>query len=78
MNEVQRYRNAVGQLTKSNHDLIAQRADMQADLRRQRQDMADALAALDRGEVRLAREVLVDGIAAWERKRAPRKALVPK
>lgn len=73
MSEVQRYRNAVGQLTRANHALVDQRVDMQADLRRQRQDMADALAALDRGEVRLARELLADGIAAWERKRAPRK-----
>lgn len=73
MSEVQRMRNAVGQLTKANHDMIEQRRDMQADLRRQRQDMQDAIAALDRGEVRLARELLAEGLAAWERKRAPRK-----
>lgn len=73
MSEIQRYRNAVGQLTKANHDLVMQRVDMQADLRRQRQDMQDAIAALDRGETRLARELLAEGIAAWERKRAPRK-----
>ena len=73
MSEIQRYRNAVGQLTKANHDLVTQRVDMQADLRRQRQDMQDAIAALDRGEIRLARELLAEGIAAWERKRAPRK-----
>jgi hypothetical protein len=73
MSEIQRYRNAVGQLTKANHDLVMQRVDMQADLRRQRQDMQDAMAALDRGEIRLARELLAEGLAAWERKRAPRK-----
>lgn len=50
------------------------RADMQADLNRQRDDMREALDALETGQIARAMVVLRDGLAYRERTREPRKA----
>lgn len=69
----QHLRNEVGQLTHKVHAMIRQRQDMQADLIRQRDDMAGAIAALDRGEVSAAVGILRAGLAYRERTREKRK-----
>ena len=50
------------------------RADMQADLNRQRDDMREALDMLEAGQIREAMVILGDGLAYRERTREPRKA----
>lgn len=69
----QHLRNECGQLTHKVHAMMRQRAEMQADLIRQRQDMADAIAAIERGEMREAVAVLQAGLAYRDRTREKRK-----
>jgi hypothetical protein len=69
----QHLRNEVGQLTHKMHRMIKQREEMQADLIRQRDDMQDALTALEEGRVRDAIQVLRDALSYRERTREPRK-----
>ena len=69
----QRYRNEVGQLTHKVHRMLEQRVEMQADLIRQREDMANAIRAIQRGELREATEILQGAIQYRERVREPRK-----
>lgn len=72
-NEAQRIRNEVGQLTHNLQRMIEQRKQMHSDLSWQRQDMLDALAALEAGSVRDAMAILRDGLARRERTREQRK-----
>lgn len=69
----QRLRNEVGHLTHRNLRLVEQRREMQADLIRQREDMARALAELRAGSIARAMAILDGALADWERKREPRK-----
>jgi hypothetical protein len=70
-------RNEVGQLTHKMHSMAKQRAEMQADLIRQRDDMQQAISLLEAGRVRDAVEVLRDGLAYRERNREPRRVRSP-
>jgi len=70
----QRLRNEVGQLTHAVQRMIKQRAEMQADLIRQREDMQVAINLIEMGTVRDAAQVLRDGLAYRERTREKRKA----
>ena len=54
------------------------RADMQADLNRQRDDMREALDMLEAGQIRDAMTVLDEGLAYRERTREPRKSAAAK
>lgn len=74
----QRLRNEVGQLTHRNMRLTEQRREMQADLIRQREDMARAIAELQAGSIARAMAVLQAGLEYRERTREPRKAAKPK
>lgn len=69
----QRLRNETGQQAHTIARLVEQRREMQADLIRQRQDMIDAIAALDAGSTRDAREILQSGIDYRNRTRQQRK-----
>lgn len=71
--ETQRLRNAIGQRDHTIARLVEQRREMQADLIRQRQDMTDAIAALDAGSTRDARAILSAGIDYRNRTREQRK-----
>lgn len=74
---VQSLRNEVGQQTHTIIKMTKQRREMQADLVRQREDMADAIAAIDRGEISRAREILQEALNYRERTREPRKVKTP-
>ena len=69
----QRLRNEVGQLTHTVQRMIQQRSEMQADLVRQREDMQEAIALLERGEVRDAISALRDALEYRNRTREKRK-----
>ena len=69
----QRLRNEVGQLTHTVQRMTKQRSEMQADLVRQREDMQEAIALLERGEVRDAIAALRDALDYRNRTREKRK-----
>lgn len=69
----QRLRNEVGQLTHTVQRLINQRKEMHSDLSWQRQDMKDAIAALEAGCVKDEIAILRDGLDRRERTREKRK-----
>lgn len=69
----QHLRNEVGQLTHTVQRMIKQRAEMQSDLVRQREDMQEAIDLLERGEVRDAISALRDALEYRNRTREKRK-----
>lgn len=73
MDILQKYKNAVGQLTHTNGKLLAEKKQMHQDLLRQRDDMADALALIDSGQLRAAAEVLRDSLEYRTRTREARR-----
>lgn len=73
LNKEQRLRQEAGQLRHSLLKLNQDKKQMQADLVAQREDMTKAIEALDRGNVREAREILMSSLAYRERTREPRK-----
>ena len=70
----QRLINQVGQLTHTVQRLTDQRKEMHSDLSWQRQDMKDAIAALEAGSVKDALAILRDALDRRERTREKRKA----
>lgn len=70
---LQKYKNAVGQLTHTNGKLLAEKKQMHQDLLRQRDDMAEALTLIDSGQLRAAAEVLRDSLEYRTRNREVRR-----
>lgn len=72
MTEKQKYLQAIGRLEKSRDDLTKDKREMLIDLVAQRQDIADALQAIDDRDISKARKILADALAYREKNRKQR------
>lgn len=73
LTDKQKYLQIIGQLEKSREDLTRDKKAMLVDLVAQRQDISDALAAIDARDISKARKILADALAYREKNRTPRK-----
>ena len=73
LEQTQKQRNALGQITKRNEELAADKADLLIDVRVQRAVMASALQYIEAGEPDAAAATIRRALAEYDGRKAPRR-----